>query len=384
MSLIREFVMLATQENANISQLARRYAISRKTAYKWIRRFQDLGPDGLAERSRRPHRSPTKTPTDLEEAVLAIRRSHPAWGPRKIRRYLLDRIEAGELALEAEALPAVSTCAAILKRNNMLAEHEPGQHQAWQRFERAQPNELWQMDFKGHFALFNQARCYPLTVLDDHSRFALGLYACPDERHETVKGHLATVFRRYGLPAALLCDNGNPWGTPMQAPTGERYWTAFEVWLLRLGIDVLHGRAHHPQTQGKQERFHRTLKAEVLRYESFRDHRQCQHRFDQWRRVYNLERPHEALDLAVPARRYRVSGRVYPEQLPPIEYGPGDQVRKVQSGGVIHFRGRVFKVGGAFRGYPVAVRATGEAGQWAVYFCHKRIKFLDERVGKSA
>lgn len=379
MSLIREFVMLATQPDANISQLCRRYAISRKTAYKWIRRFDREGPDGLSQRSPRPHQSPYQTPQHIEEAILTVRRKHPVWGARKIRHWLIQH--TGQAPLHE--IPAVSTCQRILRRNNMIALQESSKHHAWQRFERARPNELWQMDFKGYVVLLNGQRCYPLTVLDDHSRFALCLAACKNETAESTQEHLIGVFRRYGLPLTLLCDNGNPWGTPMQAPKGERYWTRFELWLLRLGIDVLHGRVRHPQTQGKDERFHRTLKAEVL-YESFRDHDHCQDRFDQWRDLYNMERPHEALEMAVPATRYRASGRPYPEVLAAIEYGPGDQVRKVQAGGVLNFRGRQFNVGRAFRGLPVAVRPTGEDGIWTVYFCHKRIKLLDERAGKKA
>src|SRR5262249_24110405 len=150
------------------------------------------------------------------------------------------------------------------------------------RFQRERPNELWQMDFKGHFATAT-VRCHPLTVLDDHSRYCVGLRACGDERGETVRAELIALFRRFGIPERILCDNGPPWA----AAGGEAKWTALAVWLLKLGIGVSHGRALHPQTQGKDERFHRTLDVEVIQRQIWADLRACQRRFDPWRHVYN-------------------------------------------------------------------------------------------------
>ena len=225
-------------------------------------------------------------------------------------------------------------------------------------------------DFKGHFAV-GEGRCHPLTVLDDHSRFALGLAACGDERGQTVQGQLTSIFRCYGLPQRMVMDNGGPWGHDREHP-----YTPLTVWLLRLGIAVSHGRPYHPQTQGKDERFHRTLKAEVLQGSAFGDLDQCQRAFDQWRGVYNFERPHQALGLAVPGSRYRVSHRPFPEQLPPPEYGPGDLVRKVQAQGIIFVKGREYKVGKAFRGLPVALRpAAGNV--WDVFFLTHNIAQID-------
>ena len=231
------------------------------------------------------------------------------------------------------------------------------------------------MDFKGHFAT-DAGRCHPLTVLDDHSRFSLGLFACPDERDETARPHLTTLFRRYGLPERILCDNGPPWGT---SGSSARY-TGLGVWLLRLGIGLGHGRPHHPQTQGKEERFHRTLKAEVLQGRTFADLAVCQGRFDPWREVYNHRRPHEALGLAVPASRYRPSPRAFPEAPPAWEYGPGDEVRKVSADGTISFRGRPHELGKAFRGERVAVRPTEEGGLFGIYFGVHRVAQADLRV----
>lgn len=366
MSLRKEFIMLANQESANVSELCRRFEISRKTAYKWLSRFDETGHEGLRDRSRRPHRSNRRTPQSVEQRVLSLRDAHPAWGGRKIKRRLED--------LGHTALPSVSTLTEILRRHGRLDSAESAKHTAWQRFEHDAPNRLWQMDFKGHFAI-GAGRCHPLTVLDDHSRYALRLEACGNQQGNTVQAKLTEAFRRYGIPERMTMDNGSPWGSDIEHP-----YTPLTAWLMRLGIRVSHSRPYHPQTQGKDERFHRTLDVEVLRGNVFHDLSHCQRRFDQWRHVYNLERPHEAIGMAVPASRYRQSERSFPETLPPIEYGQDDIVRKVQAKGAIHYRGGIIKVSKAFHGYPVALRSTNEEGRMQVYFCQQCIAKVDLSV----
>ena len=364
LSLRQEFVALASIGEANISVLSARFGISRFTAYKWLARYAEEGTAGLVERPRRPHRSPRRTPPSVEAAVLRLRDEHPAWGGRKLRARLR---RLGHIAV-----PSASTITAILRRHGRIDLTEAVKHHPWQRFEHPEPNALWQMDFKGHFPLAN-GRCHPLTVLDDHSRFAVGLEACADELGMIVRERLTTIFRRYGLPWRMVMDNGAPWGGEERI----RPHTSLTVWLLRLGIRVSHGRPYHPQTQGKDERFHRTLKAELLQGSAFPDLLACQRAFDRWRSVYNVERPHEALDLAPPATRYVLSPRTFPEVLPPIAYDDGELVRKVQDGGFITFRGKHFRISKAFRGYPVALRPTTTDGVWAVWFMAHRIAQID-------
>lgn len=366
MSLRKEFIMLATQDHANISELCRRFGISRKTAYKWLGRYEEAGSEGLQDRSRRPHRSDNRTPEPVQQLVLSVRDAHPAWGGRKIKRRLQD--------LGHAALPSASTLSDILRRNGRLDASQSAKHTPWRRFEHDAPNRLWQMDFKGHFAT-GAGRCHPLTVLDDHSRYSLRLEACANQQGSTVQACLTGAFRRYGIPERMTMDNGAPWGSDASHP-----YTPLTAWLIRLGIRVSHSRPYHPQTQGKDERFHRTLNAEVLQGKVFHDLDQCQRRFDQWRNVYNLERPHEAIGMAPPASRYRPSDRGFPEALPGIEYGPGDIVRKVQHKGEIHYRGAVFKVSKAFHGYPVALRPDSEDGVMKVYFCQQCIAKVDLRA----
>ena len=359
MSQRLEFVTLAMGEGANIRRLCRRFGISAKTGYKWIRRFQEGGEDALRDRSRRPRSSPGRTPLGIERAVLKVRDKHSTWGARKIRARLETQGVTG--------LPSVSTITAILGRNGRVDAEEAEKHKPWQRFEADTCNDLWQMDFKGHFEVAD-VRCHPLTVLDDHSRFLLGVYACSDERWLTVQGHLITVFRRYGLPQRMLVDNGSPWGSDE-----IHQYTPLTVWLMQVGIDVLHSRPYHPQTLGKCERLHRTLKAEAIGKRVFGSLKHCQQHFDDWRYVYNFHRPHEALGMVVPASRYRESTREFPDSLPPIQYGPGNEVRKVQSDGRVYFRGRGFRVGKAFRGHHLALRPTVTEGLFDVFFSHHKV-----------
>jgi transposase InsO family protein len=303
----------------------------------------------------------------MEQLVIKVRPEHPAWGARKIKRRLADLDEIG--------VPARSTVNDILRRNGLIDPAESVKHKAAVRFERSTANELWQMDFKGHFAT-TVGRCHPLTMLDDHSRFNVLLRACDNEQLGTVQAALIDTIRLYGMPSCILSDNGPPWGSFGL----EGNWTTLAAWLIRRGVRVAHGRPNHPQTQGKEERFHRTLKAEAIGLRNFNDNKECQHVFDNWRGIYNNLRPHEALDLAVPATRYTPSARPFPETLRPIDYGPGDQVRKVCEHGEVSFRGQPRKIGRAFAGERVAVRPTETDGMMNVFYCHQRVAEIDLRV----
>jgi transposase InsO family protein len=363
MSLRFEFVNLAQHPNANIAELCRRFGISRKSAYKWLERFAGEGEAGLGDRSRRPRTTPGRTAEAVRVQLLELRAQHPAWGPRKLRRRLED--------LGVGDLPAHSTIGQLLQRAGQIEAGASAQHQSWVRFERARPNELWQMDFKGHFAMSRGGRCHPLTVLDDHARYLLALRACARENDGTVRPHLQEIFARYGLPENLLCDNAPPW-----SGCGGQ-WTALAIWLVRLGIRVLHGRPYHPQTQGKEERFHRTLQAEVLSRTDLHDLAHSQEAFDHWRPIYNHQRPHEALALATPATRYTPSARSLPKHLPPIEYGPADHLFTVKSKGEITWKNRTYYLGNGFAKQPIALRPSNTDGLYEVFFCHQRLGWID-------
>lgn len=359
MSRRLEFVTLALKGDVAFSELCCRFEISRKTGYKFLNRYTEEGMQGLCDRSRRPKISPNATPVRMEQLILDLRDERPAWGGRKLKRRVED--------MGYEGVPSPSTITEILKRNGKISLEESEKRKAWQRFEAERPNDLWQMDFKGHFAV-RDGRCHPLTVLDDHSRYALCVGACENERKESVEGRLRDVFRRYGLPYAILTDNGSPWGRD-----GIHRHTLLTVWLMRLGIEVVHSRVCHPQTLGKDERFHRTMSAEVVPDCRDRSMMECQKLFDRWRVVYNTERPHESLGMKVPADCYHLSERVFPERLQEWEYSPSDVVRKVQDGGIVHYKGREWRVSNAFKGQRVGIRPAGEDGRFNVFFCNFKI-----------
>jgi transposase InsO family protein len=301
---------------------------------------------------------------------MQVRQAHPAWGGRKIKAHLA---RGG-----GRQLPSPSTITEILRRNDQLDEIESRKHRPFQRFEMEQPNQLWQMDFKGYFALEEGKYCHPLTVLDDHSRFLLGLKACPNEKSQTVREQLSEIFRCYGLPQRMLMDNGAPWGDDADSPH-----TIFTAWLMRLGIQISHGHPYHPQTQGKEERLHRTLQAELLSRVSMSNLATCQLEFDRWRESYNYDRPHEALAMQSPINRYQPSPRPFPEVLPPILYNSGDILRKVDMSGKISFHNCSFHVGKAFRYNHVALRPALMDGEYDVFYCNQKITQISLREERS-
>lgn len=365
MSSRLEFVMLADAPDIDMQALCRSFNISRKTGYKWLNAYRKDGAEGLQDRSRRPLSSPKRCNDALEAAVLALHDKYPCWGARKLRALLPEKVGA----------PHPNTISAILRRHGrQLVPHVDKTDPAKSRFEHDKPNSLWQMDFKGHFALIDAqaGRCHPLTVLDDHSRFSLCLEACSGEDRLQVKAALTKTFLTYGLPQRITCDNGAPWGT-----AGRGTLSRLEVWLIRLGIRVSHSRPHHPQTQGKDERFHRTLKRELLERFGFDSIDACQNCFNNWRDQYNLVRPHEALGQQAPATRYQPSARRFPPDLPPVEYDNADIVRKVHRHGQINFKGRTYFVGEGLYEQPVAIRPTVKDGIFSIFFCHREVGQID-------
>lgn len=356
MAARQEFVAFASQEGASITALCDQYGISRKTGYKWLTRAA-AGDRALTDHSRRPRSFPTQTSSAMEARIVELRGEHPSWGGRKLHH----RLRATGIA----DVPAPSTITAILRRHGLLVPNPLPRD--FLRFEHAAPNELWQMDFMGHRPL-TSGRVHPLTVVDDHSRFALAVTACANEQQATVTDQLTAIFRRYGLPRAILTDNGSPWAT-----AGMGGLTALEAWLLRLGVEPWHGQIRHPQTQGKVERLHGTIATEVFAHRHFADLTEAQVHFDAFRTCYNLERPHEALAYAVPASRYQPSPRPFPDTLAPVAYGPDEVVRTVSVHGSISWQRRRYFISRGLVGEPVAIRPTREAQRWEVVYGHHRV-----------
>lgn len=267
--------------DVNVTELCKTFNISRKTAYKWLSRYQEGDLSSLGNRSKKPHIQPNKLSDDLEKQIVMLHHEHPYWGPRKLRDYLLH-------VKNSTDVPSHTTFGRVLKRHNCEVITSNKSKPARIRFEREQPNDLWQMDFKGSFMTGNR-RCYPLTILDDCTRFSIALTACEQETSQLVKTHLINTFIEFGLPNQINVDNGNPWGC-----ADLTSYTSLQIWLMKQGIKVTHSAPFHPQTNGKDERFHRTLKLEVLHQRNYNAH-EIQGIFDGWRHKYNYERPHEAL-----------------------------------------------------------------------------------------
>lgn len=356
MTLRREFVALARGQDGSVAQLCQRFGISRTTGYKWLGR--EAAGEPLADRSRRPYRSPRQTDEAMQARVVALREQFPSWGGRKLAKVL---------AREGFEPPAPSTITHILRRHGLLWRPTEAVVKPWQRFEHAAPNDLWQMDFKGSVPI-GSTRCDPLTVLDDHSRFNLVLANNADMKGETVRRILTTAFRRYGLPLRMNMDNGTPWGVGYGP---ARHLSTLSVWLVELGIHLSFSRPFHPQTNGKDERFHRSLDVEVLRGRAFRDLTELGMALDHWREIYNHIRPHQGIGMATPAERYRLSPRAFPVRIETFDYGPDDILMRIDQRGRTKLQGHFLTVSSALKTQIVAARPVqAHDGLYDLYFRH--------------
>ena len=305
---------------SNFSALCREFGIDRHTGYKWRERYAEQQP--LADRSRRPHTSPTKTPADVERLILAVRADNPGWGASTIREVLMQEGHKN--------IPCAKTVNNILHRYNCIHPEESLKRKPFTRFEKELCNQMWQTDFKGEFRMADNNYCYPLTILDDHSRFSLKIAPRESTANVVIPAFLE-VFREYGMPDSILSDNG------AQFAGFKKGYTQFERWLMDLDILPIHGRIKHPQTQGKIERFHRTIKQELLNHTTISDIADAENKFSVWREKYNNIRPHEALNMRTPADVYQASQRQYPETIERFDYGGEYHVIKVNSWGYVRF-----------------------------------------------
>jgi transposase InsO family protein len=349
------FVVAASRREKSFQALCREFEVSRPTGYMWLRRYQEQGLAGIAERSRRPHLSPRQTGGVWEEQVVQLRQRYPDWGARKLQ-VLLRR--AGV------SLP-LSTIHRILLRRG-LVRIEDRHAAALQRFERAEPNQLWQMDFKGSTGW--ETAVGPLSVLDDHSRYLIALRGTWTTKAEPVREHLESAFSECGVPEAMLMDHGTPWWNA-NAPTGATWLT---VWLMRQGIELHWSGYRHPQTQGKVERFHGSLQRTQGRRGVPEQERQRW--LDEYRHEYNQVRPHEALGMQTPASRWRPSERRYDPNPQPWQYPEGATVVKVGSQGQI-WAERRWDISLALAGQWVQLVRVEE--RMLVYHCRTVVRELD-------
>ena len=357
-----EFARRVLAQERSKAALCREYGISRPTGDKWIERFQ--AGQSMSDRSRAPKTVPSRTPVELEEEIVQLRKLYPAIGAVKLRRMMEDAGRTG--------LPCARTFNNIFRRHDLIGQEESAAATPIQRFQKSVPNEMWQADFKGHFRMKNGYRCHPLNILDDCSRYNLCIEALQNETFEAVKPVMERLFREYGLPFSFLCDNGNPWGTAQSLG-----YSKFEVWLMELGILTLHGRPRHPQTQGKEERFNRSFTRECLKGKEFQDAVHAQGCFDEYRTFYNEIRPHFALDLDVPARHYQPSKKQFPDTIEVWEYGSEYKLCKVKETGFFNYNGQGFFLSEAFGGKTIAVRESHLPGQLTLVFRNFKIGRID-------
>jgi len=323
------FVVAASRGEGSISGLCAEFGISRVTGHLWLKRYASGGVKAVAEQSRRPLSSPQRTALDVEEQVAALRRGRPDWGARKL---------AVLLARDGVTLPAGTVHRILIRRGLVRAEDR--HPQAPGRFEREQPNQLWQMDFKSPKGWDQPVG--PLSVLDDHSRYALTLFQTGTTRTEAVREQVQQAFQDHGVPEAMLMDHGTPWWNPASAGG----WTQFSVWLMKQGVRVHLSGVQHPQTQGKVERFHGSLE-KARRLRGLPELALRQSWLDDFRQDYNHNRPHEALGMQTPASLWRPSPRLYDPDPPPWTYPEAAEIHRLEKTGQLKLQGRRWQVAGA-------------------------------------
>jgi transposase InsO family protein len=351
------FIVECLRGELTMSELCQKYEVSRKTGYKWWARFAAEGRGDLADRSHAARAHPNATPDPTVTVVVDARKAHPTWGPRKLRAWLT-------MKYPRLALPAPSTLGAILKRQGLARPRRPRRRPppyGAPFLPCAAPNAVWCADFKGSFVLGNGRRCNPLTISDAHSRYLLRCEALTytDEGH--VRPIFESAFCEFGRPQAIRTDNGPPFGTVAAGGLSR-----LALWWLKLGIRPERIAPGQPQQNGRHERMHRTLKAEATRPPA-RTLAEQQLAFDRFRRIYNHERPHEALGQCPPGSVYNASTRCYPVRLRAPVYRPELRVRTVRHDGMLLWKGKALYLAETLAGEPVGLEElTGD--QWRVYF----------------
>ena len=352
-----------------MTELCRRYGISRKTGYKWLRRHAEEGRPGLQDRSHAPHHCPHRLEPAIAELILRARRRHPDWGPRKLLTWLASRHP------RISSWPAISTAGDLLAREGLVKKRRrrrPRQHPGAVPPTTEAPNDLWTADFKGQFPTRNGVWCFPLTISDQHTRYLLSCRALPDTKTQGARPVFERTFREFGLPRAIRTDNGVPFTSRGLQGLGR-----LNVWWLRLGILHQRIRPASPQENGAHERMHRTLKAATCRPPAANPTAQ-QRAFYRFRRLYNEERPHEALDGETPGSRYCGSPRPYPDPLPPLEYPGHFVVKHVTRAGTIRLRHKLIFLALALSDLYVGLEEIGD-GIWAIHFNQVLLATVDER-----
>jgi len=368
MDLKLQLVTDLKEERLSITDLSKKYGISRPTVYKWFDRYETTGIEGLKEQSRAPLQCPHRTPQGIRELFIQEKLKNRKRGPRKVRAQLKRRYPQ-------LALPAVSTISYWLKKEGLVQErikrrHVPPYTQPF--CECTAPNDVWSVDYKGQFYTKNNRVCYPLTVTDNYSRFILGCDALKGPRYVPTRQGLQNIFREYGLPRALRFDNGTPFAGRCIGGLSR-----LMIWWILLGIVPERITKGRPQENGRHERMHRTLKSDALDPVA-RNLKDQQRAFDEYRHDFNYYRPHESLNDRTPSDCYQASHRPYVERPYPPDYGYDMTVRHVRRTGDIKFQGRMFYLTESLAGLPVGLKEIAD-GMWQIQFSFYLLGSLDMR-----
>ena len=357
-------------EGERMAPLCREFGISRVTGYKIFNRYKECGLDALYDRSRRPYRHANRLPFQVERCILGIKHEHPSWGAPKVR----DRLIRQFPMIKA---PAISTIHAVLDRHGLVKRRRRRRYKAEGTELRAahDPNALWCADYKGEFMLGNRQYCYPLTITDYRSRYLLACEGMASTRSDFAFAAFERVFKEFGLPTAIRTDNGVPFASANALFGLSR----LSVWWLRLGIEIERIKPGHPQQNGRHERMHLTLKQEATKPASFNVLQQ-QERFDHFVRVYNNERPHQALNGAYPGEIYTPSPRVY-RPLEEPNYPFHDRTVRVTRCGRICIGRRKINLSTVFAGQLVGIRQVDDQ-IWLVSFLNYDLGFFDSKNGR--
>jgi len=362
------FIAEYLKEYFPFNELCGQFNVSRKTGYKWVERYEQGGPEGLSDKSRRPHTCPHETDHAIIEAIVQARMKHPTWGPKKLLKILTPRYPN---------LPAISTAADILKRGGLITGRKRRlrrKHPGCPKTITQEPNDIWSADYKGHFKMRNGLYCYPLTVCDMKTRYLLGCHAHEAISLQETKSHFTRLFHEYGLPLRISTDNGVPFASNALARL-----STLSVWWVKLGIYPEQIEPGKPQQNGKHERMHRTLKKEAT-IPPEKNLKEQQHRFDDFRKEYNTERPHEALSLKTPSSIYVSSPRRMPKRLDHYDYPHHFEVRRVSRNSGIRWRKRWVQVSSTLAEEYIGFEEV-EDGIHNVYFCELLIgRFVEEAM----
>ncbi|MEG0036189.1 MAG: IS481 family transposase [Oscillospiraceae bacterium] len=357
----KDFVECVLKKEKSKSALCREYGISRPTGDKWLKRYANNEP--LEDNSHRPFHMPNRIAPEVENAIVEARRKEPAIGANKTKRMLEN---------EGLAMPAMSTINAVFQRNGLITKEASQAATPYQRFEKTEPNAMWQLDFKGDFELRDGTRCYPLSIIDDYSRFCINGDIKQNQQLMGVKDSFVRAFEEYGMPFSLLCDNGTPWGSSQSSSI-----TKFEVWMMELGILTTHIRAKRPQTQGKVERFNGSYKQERLKFYIPENMADAQKTREEYIRFYNNIRPHAAIDYSVPAARYSPSNRPFPSSISDWEYATGTDLRRIKSSGYLTYSGKGFYLSEGLANKQIAVIPSDEDGVFNLVLRQFRVAKLN-------